>query len=326
MKTNHGERLLVTGGAGFIGGHVVDHLVGLGYRVTVIDDLSTGRRDRVNPQAELIVGNVVDKRLVRGAIGRADACIHLAAIASVQRSRDDLLGSHRTNQSAFVGLLEAIARRRGGVIPIVYASSAAVYGAPATFPIAEDDPAHPLSAYGADKLGCELHAGAAGVVSRTPSFGLRFFNVYGPMQRPDSPYSGVISIFADRLSRRESLTIYGDGRQSRDFVHVGDVVRAVVASLEHASPAAPVCNVGTGVETSIVELAAILCRILGTEADFRFAPAREGDIRRSVADLSRAREIFGHTPQTAIYDGLRDLLKGGDGPVSATAGQAPQGS
>jgi UDP-glucose 4-epimerase len=301
--------ILVTGGAGFIGTHTVNRLIALGHRVVVIDDLSTGRRESVNPAAELIVGSVTDEYLVQDVIGRVDGCIHLAAIASVERCQNDPHGSHRVNQSAFVSLLSASGRRPAGSIPVVYASSAAVYGAVALAPVAEDASTHPISTYGADKLGCELHARAAGVTAAIPSFGLRFFNVYGPGQNRDSPYSGVISIFADRLRRGETLTIHGDGGQSRDFVHVDDVVAAVIDALDQASPGAPICNIGTGIETSILGLASMLARLLGRPAEFASAPAREGDIRRSLADISRAREILGYSPQIGLCEGLSDLLK-----------------
>jgi UDP-glucose 4-epimerase len=309
-------RILVTGGAGFIGLHVVNRLVALGHRVLVIDDLSTGRRENLNPAAELTVGSVTDERLMQEVIGRVDACIHLAAIASVQRSQKDCAGSHRVNQSAFVNLMGIVARRGGGTIPVVYASSSAVYGAAGKLPITEDMPARPLSAYGADKFGCELHAYAAGQTAGISSLGLRFFNVYGVGQRPDSPYSGVISIFIDRLLRGERLTICGDGHQSRDFVHIDDAVSAITAALDHASPEACVCNVGTGIEKSILELAVTLCSLLGKPTDFEFAAAREGDIMRSVANISRAQKILDYRPRIALYEGLLGLVHGKSRPIS----------
>ena len=231
--------MLVTGGAGFIGSHVVNRLVDRGDEVIVLDDLSTGLRDSVNPRALLVVGNITDGQLVREAVAAVDACVHLAAIASVGRFNEDWASCHAVNQSAFVALLQFLARRPKGRIPLVYASSAAVYGNSTQPPICETAVARPVSGYGADKLGCEAHARAAGEASGVETFGLRFFNVYGIGQRPGSPYAGVVSIFADRTLRGEPLNIYGDGSQSRDFVHVDDAVQAVLAALACTSTPGP---------------------------------------------------------------------------------------
>lgn len=302
------SRVLVTGGAGFIGSHLVNALVGQGHEVLVIDDLSTGLRENVNARARLIVGSITDAQLVREAIAAVDACIHLAAIASVERCNQAWAISHGVNQSAFVALLEFVARRPGGPFPVVYASSAAVYGDSCDLPIREVSPTRPLSAYGADKLGCELHARAAGTTAGLATFGLRFFNVYGAGQPPGSPYAGVISLFTERVSRGEPVTIYGDGSHSRDFVHVSDAVRSILAALGCASSEAPVCNVGTGVETSIMNLAKTLCQFVVRPVDIVLLPARAGDIARSVADVTRARQILGFEARVDLVAGLKTLI------------------
>ncbi|MGH7209981.1 MAG: NAD-dependent epimerase/dehydratase family protein, partial [Acetobacteraceae bacterium] len=213
------SRYLVTGGCGFIGSHLCDALLAHGHAVRVLDDLSTGRRENLPPAAELIVGDVGDAALAAHALDGVSGCFHLAAIASIERGVQDWPGTHRVNLSATVGLLDAI-RRLPAPVAFVCASSAAVYGDCDRLPLDEDAPARPLSAYGADKLGCELHARVAAHVFAVPTVGLRFFNVYGPRQDPRSPYSGVISIFCDRLRRGAPIDLFGDGEQTRDFVFV----------------------------------------------------------------------------------------------------------
>ncbi len=224
---------LVTGGAGFIGSHVCDALLARGARVRVLDDLSTGRRENVPAGAELLVGDAADPAVVRDATAGISGCFHLAAIASVARGVEDWLGTHRANLTATITILDAL---RGRDVPVVYASSAAVYGDCPVRPIDEAAPLRPLSAYGADKLGCELHARVATHVHRVPTAGLRFFNVYGPRQDPRSPYSGVISIFCERVRSGRAVQIHGDGGQTRDFVFVADVVAALLAAMD-ARPA-----------------------------------------------------------------------------------------
>ena len=204
---------LVTGGCGFIGSHLCAALVARGDRVRVLDDLSTGSRANLAPGAGLVVGDVADPAVVQGAMQGVDGCFHLAAIASVERAVREWLATHRVNLSATIGVFDAA--RAVGPVPVVYASSAAVYGDQETLPIAEDAPKRPLSAYGADKLGCEQQALVAGHVHQVPTMGLRFFNVFGPRQDPKSPYSGVISIFCDRLSAGQPVQVFGDGGRSR---------------------------------------------------------------------------------------------------------------
>jgi UDP-glucose 4-epimerase len=279
--------------------------VGLGHQVTILDDLSTGLRENVHKGARLFVDDVRDTSVIRHLMAEADACFHLAAIASVQKCSESWVRSHEINLTAFTSILESSAKRKGGKIPIVYASSAAVYGNPDVFPVHEDLPLKPISVYGADKAGCELHAKVAGHSAGVPTFGLRPFNIYGPRQQPSSPYSGVITVFTDRLKRDESIMIYGDGKQTRDFIHVSDVVDHLIAALDKASPEALICNVATGKETSIFDVAHKLAKILGRKAIINFAPARTGDIYRSVADTKRAKSILGSKARIDIAEGLK---------------------
>jgi len=241
---------------------------------------------------------------MRGVSG----CFHLAAIASVERGNRDWLGTHRTNLTGAIAVFDA-ARAEGGV-PVVYASSAAVYGDNPHMPLSEDAATRPLSAYGADKLGCEQHAFVAGRVHGVPTCGTRFFNVYGPRQDPSSPYSGVISIFCEKLRSGGPITIYGDGEQTRDFIFVGDVVAALMAAMARCSKDAPVFNVCTGRTTSILQLVDTISSILGVQARPERKPARAGDVRASLGDPSRARSGLGVEARTDLRTGLTATLQG----------------
>lgn len=301
---------LVTGGAGFIGSHLVDSLLADGHAVRVVDDLSTGSAGNLPASCELITGCVSDGAMVADAIRGVDGCFHLAAVASVDRARTHMLETHRINAGGMVTVLEAVSRRDVR-IPVVYASSAAVYGNPNRVPIDENTPTGPINTYGADKLSCELHARACGVVHGIPTFGLRPFNIYGPRQNPASPYSGVISIFLDRALRGLDLTIFGDGGQVRDFVHVTDAVAAFRAAMDHATTDAPVANICTGVGTGIVDLARMaqaVARKKGVkDGAIVHAQARAGDIRTSVGVNTRAKALLGWHPRTAIDAGFASL-------------------
>ncbi|MBL8671684.1 MAG: NAD-dependent epimerase/dehydratase family protein [Alphaproteobacteria bacterium] len=299
-------RYLVTGGCGFIGSHLVESLMRRGDAVVVLDDLSSGKRENLSPGARLEVGDIRDQALVERLMGHVDGCFHLAAVASVQRCTDAWRESHAVNLSASVGIMEAAARRG---VPVVYASSAAVYGEPRALPIKEDHPTRPLSAYGADKLGCELHARVGGVANGLRSVGLRFFNVYGPRQDPRSPYSGVISVFADRLARGEGITVHGDGSQVRDFVFVGDVVRFLVAGMSQADSRGRVLNVCTGRPTSIIALAEAIAGLVGRRLLVAYGPTRTGDISVSVGNPSAAQSCLGIVAETGLRDGLSRLLR-----------------
>jgi UDP-glucose 4-epimerase len=302
-------RFLVTGGCGFIGSHLAERLIAAGHDVRILDNLSTGRRAHAPERAELVIGDVTDAASVAAAMREVDGCFHLAAVASVALCNSDAIATNRTN---LVGTLSVLAAAVRHGVPVVYASSAAVYGANAAVPLAETSEPRPLSVYAADKLACELHAAVASHLHGIPTVGLRFFNVYGPRQDPASPYSGVISIFADRLARRRELTVFGDGGQVRDFVFVGDVVEALVAAMARPRAGASVCNVCTGAGTTITALAEILADIIGVPARLVHAPARSGDVRLSIGDPQRLIEAYGHAPATGLRDGLIQWLRPGD--------------
>lgn len=306
---------LVTGGCGFIGSHLADALVAAGHKVRIVDDLSTGKRENAPAQAEIIVGDIADVALMRRAMEGVDGCFHLAAIASVQRGNEDWLGTHRANLTGAITAFD-LARTCNpkGPVPVVYASSAAVYGDNPNLPLKETSETRPLSAYGADKLGCELHARVAWAVHKVPSVGFRFFNIYGPRQDPKSPYSGVIAIFADRVKAGETITINGDGGQYRDFVYVADVVRHLVAAMQRMEPGARVFNICTGRSTTVLELAQLIARLAGrNDPKIEHGPARVGDIRESLGDPTAAKAAFGFTADTLIADGLKPTLGLGGG-------------
>lgn len=303
---------LVTGGAGFIGSHLCEALLRDGHAVRVLDDLSTGKPENLPPGVELIEGDIADRAAVEAAVAGVDGCFHLAAIASVTRGVEDWLGTHRANLTGTITLFDVVRRERAG-IPVVYASSAAVYGDCPTMPIAETAPKRPLSAYGADKYACELHAVVATHVHHIPTVGLRFFNVYGPRQDPSSPYSGVISIFCDRLRRGAPIDVFGDGEQTRDFIYVDDVVAALCAAMTRRPDGAPVFNVCTGVAISVLELAHAIATLSGHTATIRHAPPRAGEIRESIGLPDLAREQLGLGRPVALRDGLRRVLDWLDG-------------
>lgn len=302
---------LITGGAGFIGSHLADALVARGHRVHILDDLSSGRRENIPPDAVLTEADINDSAaLERVAADGLDGCFHLAAVASVQRCNEAWLETHDVNLRGTIAVMEAARRFR---FPVVYASSAAVYGDCDRLPLREDDaPTRPLTAYGADKLGSELHARVAGIVHGVPTFGLRFFNVFGPRQDPASPYSGVVSIFANRLLRGEPIIIHGDGSQSRDFVYVEDVVRALMAAMTHTDTAAPVANVCTGRATTVATLARTLAGLTNSTASITTGPERPGDIRQSLGDPTIMRRVLGVTACFSLSEGLAALLSQND--------------
>jgi UDP-glucose 4-epimerase len=300
------SKYLVTGGCGFIGSHLCDALLARGHRVRILDDLSTGKRANAPAAAELTIGDITDRDIVEECVADVDGVFHLAAIASVERSREDWLGCHAVNLTGAINVFDA-ARGARARPRIVYASSAAVYGDNARLPLAESELPRPINAYGADKLGCELHGRVATTLHGVPTVGLRLFNVFGPRQDPSSPYSGVISIFFDRLRRRTPIDIQDDGKQMRDFVAVADVVQFFIAAMATQDCAGDAFNVCTGQGTSILALAKTIGAVLGVEPELRFAPARPGDIRGSIGDPARAARALGQSARLSLRAGLERM-------------------
>jgi UDP-glucose 4-epimerase len=301
-------KCLVTGGAGFIGSHLVEGLAAAGYGVRVLDDLSTGVVENLAalPGVELVRGDVSDPDTVARATEGAEVVFHLAALASVQRSVEAPADSHRICATGTLHVLDAA--RRGGVRRVVYAGSASAYGIPVSDVQTEDDLVCPLSPYAAAKLAGEVYCQAFANTYGLETVRLRFFNIFGPRQRADSPYSGVIAIFAAALSEGRIPTIFGDGQQTRDFTYVSDVVAALRLAAERPGVSGMVCNVGTGRGTSLLDLVASLNRLLGTSITPRHAEARSGDIRHSRADITRARQVLGYEPAVSFEDGLARTL------------------
>lgn len=297
---------LVTGGCGFIGSHLCERLVAAGHRVRVLDDLSTGKRENLAQGAELVIGTITDGPLVQEAMAGLDGCFHLAAIASVQRSNEDWVGTHSINLTGAIEIFDAA--RRHGRLPVVYASSAATYGDNPDMPLREISATQPMTAYGADKLGCELHARVASRTHGIPTTGFRFFNVYGPRQDPLSPYSGVISIFVNRLLSGQTLAVFGDGQQSRDFVYVSDVVDHLVAAMLQPSHEPRVFNVCTGRSTTLLQLVDVLAGLIGVTPSLNFQPPRPGDIRISLGAPDFCRAQLGVAAHTPLSEGLARTL------------------
>ena len=292
-------RAIVTGGAGFIGSHVVDALVAHGDEVVVLDDLSHGRPENVNPGAELVVGDIRDQAAVQSVFGesRPEACLHLAAQADVRVAiaRPDFDGE--VNVLGTIRMLEA-AREHG--TRIVFASTGgAIYGECAE-PANEGSPREPLSQYGTSKLAGEEYLATYNRLYGSEHTALRYGNVFGPRQDPHGE-AGVVAIFLGLLARGEAPHIFGDGSQQRDYVYVGDVAAVTVAAL--AAPAG-VYNVGTGKATSVLELFDVCRRVSGVDAEPVFAPPRLGELQRSVLDTSLAHSELGFTAGTSFEDGI----------------------
>lgn len=303
------SRFLITGGAGFIGSHLADEILARGSEVVVLDDFSTGKRENLSPAVQVIEGSVLDVKLVEQLARECAGIFHLAAIASVPRCNELWLDSHHVNQSGTIAVLSA-SRNLGG-IPVVYASSAAVYGDQGANRISEETRLQPLSPYGADKLGSELHGRVAATLFGVPNIGLRFFNVYGPRQDPNSPYSGVISIFSARAAAGIPITVHGDGLQTRDFVFVTDVVSHLFRAMQIAMlrcETSGVFNVCTGNGHSVNELAQLIVAFTRSSSPISNGPARVGDIRVSVGDPYAARTALGVSADISLQDGLRQLL------------------
>jgi UDP-glucose 4-epimerase len=301
--------ILVTGGAGFIGSHLCDALVARGEKVRVLDDFSAGREEnlaRSRASLELVRGSVVDAAAVAGATEGASTVFHLAAIPSVPRSFEEPELCHAVNATGTLHV--ALAAARAKAKRLVFASSCAIYGDAGADPIDEQRPPAPKSPYAAQKLLGEHYLRQYGEALGLETVALRFFNVYGPRQDPRSPYSGVISIFCERLLRGEPATIHGDGGQTRDFVEVGDVVQALLLAGAVEGARGGAFNVGCGSSRTLLELHRELARLAGATAPPNHGPARTGDVRRSAASIDRACRILGYEPRVAFDAGLARTL------------------
>lgn len=302
-------RYLVTGGCGFIGSHLVEALLARGCRVRVLDNFSTGRRENlsvVQDRVELVEADVRDRDAVALAARGVEGIVHLAALVSVADSVARPLDNHMDNATGTLHVL--LAAREARVKRIVLASTAAVYGNEPTLPKGEQMRPEPASPYAAAKLMGEHYLKIFHRLYNLEAISLRFFNVYGPRQDPRSPYSGVISRFVDALRRGIQPVIYGDGRQTRDFVYVADIVQGIQAAL-HAKGVADgsVFNIATGRPTSLLDLLGELFAISDRSGEPRFEPARAGDIRHSLASIDAARAHLGYSPAVPLREGLRRL-------------------
>ncbi|PRA30785.1 NAD-dependent epimerase/dehydratase family protein [Pseudomonas poae] len=306
------KRVLITGGAGFIGSHLVDALLATGYEVRVLDNLSTGKRSNLpldNPRVELLVGDVADAELVgRAAVG-VSAVVHLAAVASVQASVDDPVSTHQSNFIGTLNLCEAM--RKAGVKRVVYASSAAVYGNNGEGASIDEETAKaPLTPYASDKLAGEHYFDFYRRQHGLEPVIFRFFNIFGPRQDPSSPYSGVISIFSERAQQGLPISVFGDGEQTRDFMYVEDLVKVLVQSIEMDDAPLGAINVGWNRTTTLKQVLQALEEAVGSLPAVTYGPARSGDIKHSRANNQRLLASFTLPEPTPLKVGLERLLKG----------------
>lgn len=297
-----GRRILVTGGAGFVGSAVTRRLVDAGGRVTVLDDLFTGRADDIPTGAEFVHGSVTDQALVDQLVGANSLIFHMAArniIASTANPRDDFA----TNIGGTLNVL--LAARASRVDRVVYTSSASIYGNPRSIPINEDDQIVPLSPYAVSKLAGENYTLAFYESYGLPTACVRYSNVYGPGQRPDNPYCGVVAKFLVEIHAGRPVSIHGDGEQTRDYTYIDDAVEATLLAAIHPRAEGDVFNVGTGIETSVNRLAVGIGEALGTAVDLRHIDRRDIDnIRRRVVNIEKARRMLRWAPQVTLDRGL----------------------
>ncbi len=302
------KRYLVTGGAGFIGSHIAHALHEQGDFVRVLDNFSTGKRENLaGLQLDIIEGDLRNPAIVAQAVQDIDIIFHEAAFVSVPQSMQDPLPCFEINQHGTEILLEAARKARVG--RVILASSAAVYGNSDDMPLDEAAALHPLSPYAVSKRVDELYAEMYTRAFDLDVVALRYFNVFGPRQRPDSMYAAAVPIFARRLMDGHSITIYGDGGQTRDLVYVGDIVRANLVASEHPAAPGQVFNICGGVEIRVLDLVRLLMTLFPSAQEPVFSSARAGDIYRSVGNPGKAKEVLGFDPQTSILDGLRAVVE-----------------
>ncbi len=300
-------KALVTGGAGFIGSHIVDRLLADGHHVVVLDDFSTGHRSNLpdNKALTIVEGDISDAKIVNQCMKEVDWVFHKAAVASVPKTVNDPVGSSAVNYQGTLYLLEAA--RKNNVKRFVFASSAALYGDEPTLPKIETMCPVTLSPYAVDKLASEFACGMYTKLYGLETVSLRYFNVYGPKQDPSSPYSGVISIFTDKLKNKEAPTIFGDGEQVRDFVYVGDVVEANMKAVTTEGAAGQYYNIATSKKITLNNLLKVLCNIYDTTFEVNYDDARQGDIKESYAEINKAVSVLQWQPKVELQQGLKIL-------------------
>jgi UDP-glucose 4-epimerase len=298
-------RVLVTGGGGFIGSHLAARLTAQGESVRILDNFATGRRSNVLGLADdvdLIEGDIQSYERVHNAVAGCELVFHQAALPSVPRSAADPLTSNATNVTGTLNVL--LAARDAGVRRVVFASSSSVYGANATLPKREDMAAEPLSPYAVAKLACEGYCRSFGEIYGLESVALRYFNVFGPRQDPRSQYAAVVPNFIEALLTGKRPTIFGDGEQSRDFTYVENVTEANLLAMDADVAPGRVYNVACGRAVTLNQLFAALCELTDADVEPVYAASRPGDVRHSLADLTRSRADLGYRPRVGLRDGL----------------------
>lgn len=303
------SKYLVTGGCGFIGSNIAEHLVHLGHDVRVLDNLSTGRRENLagfENDVDLVEGDMLDSAIMNRAVSGVEVIFHEAALPSVQRSVENPQLSNRINVDATVLLLDCA--REAGVRRVVYAASSSAYGDQAALVKSEKLLPAPKSPYAVSKLTGEYYLRAFTDCFGLETVSLRYFNVFGPRQDPDSEYSAVIPKFIAKCLQGEQPTIYGDGTQSRDFTYVENNVIANVLAADAPDASGHVMNVACGRSFSLLDLLAEINKILGTSIEPIFAPTRKGDVKHSLADISRAKELIGYRVNVDFHEGLRRTI------------------
>ncbi len=308
--SGNGRRALVTGGAGFIGSHLVDGLLAAGWDVRVLDDFSSGREANLagaRGRIELLRGDLADSETAARAVAGVEVVFHEGAIPSVPRSVEQPVETNRANVTGTLTVLEAA--RQAGVRRLVYAASSSAYGDTEVLPKVETMPATPRSPYALQKYAGEVYCGLYHELYGLETVALRYFNIFGPRQDPKSEYAAVVPRFATACLRGEPATIHGDGEQSRDFTFVADAVAANLAAADAPKASGHVMNVAGGKRITLNELLAALQKITGTSVAAVHGPPRAGDVRHSLADLGRARELLGWEPAVSLEDGLRRTVE-----------------
>jgi nucleoside-diphosphate-sugar epimerase len=299
---------LVTGGAGFIGSHLVEELVRRGHQVRVVDSLITGKRQNLAHVAsvEFLEGDLADPDVARRAVAGIEYVLHQAAIPSVPRSVQDPVTSNRANVDASLNLL--VAARDAGVRRVVYAGSSSAYGNTPTLPKVETMPTAPLSPYALQKLVAEQYCQLFTTLYGLSTVTIRYFNVFGPRQDPSSPYSGVISLFISAMCEGRAPTIHGDGEQTRDFTYVANVVDGVLKACDAPDASGEVINVATGGRISLNRLFETIRGLVGATVQPVYGAPRAGDVRDSQADIAKAGRLLGYTPIAGFEEGLRNTI------------------